>query len=188
VARSYYDVLGVLPTADAEEIRRAYVLLARDAHPDRYIDASSDTRADAERRMRELNAAWHVLGDARRRRRYDLERNPERQFVTRNDGTMPSSPDVMEEIDGTARIIRGLPWMILVVIMFAIFVFTAYAVTGGGADHGCVTVTGNDAAPVDCASPGARQVVVTVDVTQTCPNGTERLQPTRGNIAYCLQV
>jgi hypothetical protein len=136
--------------------------------------------------MRELNAAWHVLGDARRRRRYDLERQPERQFVTRTDGTMPA--DVLEEVDGTARLIRGLPWMILVVILFAIFVFTAYAVTGESADMGCVSVSGTDVAKADCNAPGARHVVVTVDVSQACPKPTERLQPTRGNIAYCLEV
>jgi hypothetical protein len=188
VARSHYDVLGVVPSADAEEIRRAYVLLARDAHPDRYIDASGEVRADAERRMREINAAWHVLGDARRRRRYDAERSPERQFLTNTDGTMRTDPEVLDEVDSTARLIRGLPWLLLVVIMFAIFVFTAYAVTGDAGDRGCVSVNGTSAAPADCGSPGARRVVTTVDVTRTCPSGTERLQPDRGNVAYCLEV
>lgn len=186
MARSYYDVLGVLPTADVEEIRRAYVLLARDVHPDRFIDAASEQRADSERRMREINAAWHVLGDARRRRRYDLERAPERQFITRDDGTMP--PEVLEEVDTTARLIRGLPWMLLVIIMFAIFVFTAYAVTSDTNVSECVTVEGTEVVDADCGSPGARRVIRTVDPSQPCPAATERLQPATGALAYCLEV
>jgi len=68
-----YDVLGVTPTADAEELRRAYLSRARESHPDRYVDAPPADRGDAERRMRDVNEAWRVLGNPRRRRRYDLE-------------------------------------------------------------------------------------------------------------------
>ena len=53
-----------MPTATTAEIRAAYVALARRFHPD--IDGGS---AD---RMRELNDAWAVLSDSRKRRAYDL--------------------------------------------------------------------------------------------------------------------
>ena len=89
VARTLYDVLGVPPTADAEELRRAYLSRARESHPDRYVDAPPADRGDAERRMRDVNEAWRVLGNPRRRRRYDLELMPAERFVTRTDGTMP---------------------------------------------------------------------------------------------------
>lgn len=68
---THYDVLGVRRGASATEIRRAYLRLARDHHPDRHAGSSADARAAAERRMREVNAAWRELGDPVRRQRYD---------------------------------------------------------------------------------------------------------------------
>jgi hypothetical protein len=188
VARSHYEILGVSPTASTDDIRRAYVQRAREAHPDRHIDAGAVEREAAAKSMREINEAWRVLGDERRRRHYDLERVPDDRFVTRSDGTMP--PEVVyDEIDPTTRLIRGLPWMILVAVLFAIFVFTAYAATGGGGATGsCVTTDGTTITKVQCDAPGARHVVTTVDASQPCPSATERLQPSTGALAYCLKV
>jgi curved DNA-binding protein CbpA len=62
--RTHYDVLGVPATATAEEVRAAYRQAARDHHP----DAGGDPR-----RMRDLNAAWHVLRDPGRRAAYDRQ-------------------------------------------------------------------------------------------------------------------
>jgi hypothetical protein len=64
VARTHYEVLGVDIAASPEELRSAYRLAARDHHP----DAGGDPV-----RMRDLNAAWHVLGDPVRRAAYDRE-------------------------------------------------------------------------------------------------------------------
>lgn len=68
---THYEVLGVAPTAPAEDIRRAYLRLAREHHPDRHGAATSGRAAAAEERMRAVNAAWAVLGDADRRSDYD---------------------------------------------------------------------------------------------------------------------
>jgi hypothetical protein len=200
VVRSHYEVLGVSPGASGDDVRRAYLDRAREVHPDRHIDADSVQRADAERSMREVNEAWNVLGNPRRRRRYDLERAPATLFVSRSDGTMPHDyvPDgaVLEEIDGTTRIIRGLPWLILVFVMFVIFVFTAYAATGGDKAKPvpsnnlgrCVVAAGPAVAPSPCDTPGARLVIAEVDTNQQCPLGSERLQPATGTTVYCLEV
>jgi hypothetical protein len=199
VAQSHYEVLGISPAADHADIRRAYLERAREAHPDRHIDAGTADRAIAERRMQEVNEAWRVLGNQRRRRRYDLERAPQKMFVSRTDGTMPADSLRAfedEEIDTTTRLIRGLPWMILVFVLFAIFVFTAYATSGGSIGNPspsspgqCVAVTDGPAVtPVACGSPGARIVVGEVDTTQQCPLGSERLQPAVGSRVYCLEV
>jgi hypothetical protein len=59
---SHYEVLGVDVTATAAELRAAYRRAALDHHP----DAGGD-----DRRMRDLNAAWQVLGDPVRRAAYD---------------------------------------------------------------------------------------------------------------------
>jgi molecular chaperone DnaJ len=59
-----YAVLGVSPAATTAEIKAAYRTLVKRHHPDAGGD---DTRIVA------LNAAWEVLGDGERRRRYDAQ-------------------------------------------------------------------------------------------------------------------
>lgn len=70
----HYDVLGVSTTATAEEIRAAYLALARRHHPDRLGDASPADRAQSAARMARINEAWSVLSDPTRRRVYDVGR------------------------------------------------------------------------------------------------------------------
>jgi len=69
--QSYYDVLGVEPTASREEIRHAYREAARVLHPDghgRFPAAGAEERT---RRLVAVTDAWRVLGDEDRRRLYD---------------------------------------------------------------------------------------------------------------------
>jgi curved DNA-binding protein len=65
VARDYYQVLGVPPTASAEELQQAYRRLARRHHPDVNKDPG------AEDRFKEVNEAYQVLSDPDTRARYD---------------------------------------------------------------------------------------------------------------------
>lgn len=67
----HYRVLGVQATASAAEVRKAYLQHARRHHPDRHQASPPAVRAEHDRAMREVNAAWAVLGDVQRRRRYD---------------------------------------------------------------------------------------------------------------------
>ncbi|HEY7107281.1 MAG TPA: J domain-containing protein [Acidimicrobiia bacterium] len=64
--KTYYEQLGVAPTASAADIRAAYRTLARTLHPDR-------ARGQASSRMASINEAWRVLGDPTRRAAYDDE-------------------------------------------------------------------------------------------------------------------
>jgi hypothetical protein len=68
---SPYEVLGVPVGASVEEIRRAYLLLARRHHPDFHAGESSTALAAAGRQMQELNEAWAALSDPAVRRRYE---------------------------------------------------------------------------------------------------------------------
>jgi hypothetical protein len=68
---THYDALGVEPDALESEIRRAYLRLAREYHPDRHGTDRPAVREQAERRMRDVNAAWAELGDPGRRVEYD---------------------------------------------------------------------------------------------------------------------
>jgi len=63
----YYGVLGVRRDAPAEEIKRIYRELAPRYHP----DLNGGDRG-SEERLKEINQAYHVLGNEERRRRYDL--------------------------------------------------------------------------------------------------------------------
>jgi hypothetical protein len=64
----YYTLLGVSREASQEEISRAYRQKARQFHP----DLQPPERAEwAGERMKELNAAYEVLGDTARRSEYD---------------------------------------------------------------------------------------------------------------------
>src|SRR4029077_479789 len=61
-----YAVLGVGRDASDDDIKRAYRRLARELHPDVNADP------EAERRFKEVTAAYQTLSDPARRRQYDL--------------------------------------------------------------------------------------------------------------------
>ena len=64
--RDPYEVLGCSRRDGDEDIKRAYRKLAKDLHPDR-----NRGDAAAERRFKEVGAAYAVLGDPERRARFD---------------------------------------------------------------------------------------------------------------------
>jgi len=68
----YYELLGVSQGASSAEIRKAYAVLARERHPDRYTDPKEKERAHAF--FSELTAAFNTLMNEGSRRQYDAER------------------------------------------------------------------------------------------------------------------
>jgi hypothetical protein len=67
----YYKILQVDPLAEEEVVEAAYRRLARKYHPDVYAGP------DASERMRELNLAYSIIGNAARRLAYDSARQRE---------------------------------------------------------------------------------------------------------------
>jgi curved DNA-binding protein CbpA len=67
----FYDVLAVPRTAKADEIKQAYLRLARDRHPDRFQDRVEKERA--QEFFKELTEAFNTLRDEGKRRAYDAQ-------------------------------------------------------------------------------------------------------------------
>lgn len=67
--KDYYRILGVSENAAEEEIKSAYRKLAKEYHPDAHPGDKN-----CEEMFREVNEAYDVLGDARKRKIYDGER------------------------------------------------------------------------------------------------------------------
>jgi curved DNA-binding protein CbpA len=65
----YYKILSVGKTATADEVKKAYLKLARDNHPDRFRDP--EERALADRQFQLITEAYNQLRDDRLRREYD---------------------------------------------------------------------------------------------------------------------
>ena len=68
---THYTVLGIPEGATQDEIKRAYRELIRQVHPDHVPNASPYWKRAAEEKSKELNEAYHVLIDPKRRRSYD---------------------------------------------------------------------------------------------------------------------
>ena len=82
----HYRVLGVEPDTGTEEIRRAYLQMARRLHPDFHSDADAATRASLQRKMQQVNESWAVLSDPELRFVYDQQRRREEEARDRSTG------------------------------------------------------------------------------------------------------
>lgn len=100
MAKDYYATLGVRQDASAEELKRAYRRLAREYHPDVNPDP------EAQEKFKEINTAYEVLSDPKKREVVDLGGDP---FAPNGGG--PGGPgggpfvgfqDIMDAFFGTA--------------------------------------------------------------------------------------
>jgi DnaJ domain len=163
--------MGVSQGAPSREIREAYLRLARTLHPDRYADGSPGEKRLAERRMREVNAAWEVLGRPDSRRSYDAElslgsrraaapRPRPSTSPTRPAPTRPAMVDDDDEDDDVvlsplaAFLLRRGPIIVLLFIALGLFVGTALADKRPREPGRSTTPTVVCANPAACAGGG----------------------------------
>ncbi|KAG5892250.1 hypothetical protein JTB14_014620 [Gonioctena quinquepunctata] len=64
--RDFYKILGVSKSATLHEIKKAYRRLAKELHPDKNKDDS-----DGSQKFQDLGAAYEVLSDEEKRKKYD---------------------------------------------------------------------------------------------------------------------
>jgi curved DNA-binding protein CbpA len=144
---THYDVLGVTPSASADQIRRAHRELVKKYHPDRLRNASASEIDWAEKKFQEIQEAYEMLSehrgeyDRRLRTEAAASANPEPQASekrarpsrdsTASRGPVPSSS--MEQRSGSpfkvngrfrlrpvekAMIVSACPFVLLLVIWF----------------------------------------------------------------------
>jgi hypothetical protein len=214
--------LGVRSDASHDDIKRAYLDLALKHHPDRQAEAGDAAGRDAAFRMQEINAAWEVLRSPGRRAAYDSElrgvrpvwesgarsRSPRTAPVRMGGdarGTSAPSPPGFEVAAPVAPFLRFGPIIVVLVILGAILVFTAYATSQDSNDEGGVEVAtgapfpdgscvqlasvGGRVVPqkvTNCGSRGAFEVVETVDLGRPCPGGTEGFDFASEKMRLCL--
>jgi len=65
----YYKILGIAKTATVGEIKKAYLQMARENHPDRFKDPAE--RHGADRRFQQITEAFNQLRDEKSRQEYD---------------------------------------------------------------------------------------------------------------------
>ncbi|CAN5571264.1 hypothetical protein BH20ACT2_BH20ACT2_03440 [soil metagenome] len=144
--------------------------------------------------MQTLNEAFRVLRDPGRRRAYDRSvavaapRATASATPARAAAPASNSHGEVADAGGGPRpvaVIRGLPWVLVLAVLAAIFVFTAYAGTDGAREAtdqqarpvsdlmaACVSVGAGDAVrEVPCEGPNDGQVVAVVSAGAGCGPG-----------------
>jgi hypothetical protein len=211
---THYEVLGVPTDADTETIRRAYLAVAKASHPDRRQQDDPARRAEGERRIRAANTAWNVLRDADRREAYDLSlagparAEPAARAATAAPrpsgvvGARPAPPSGFVVAAEHASAWRYVPLAVVLVVLLAVLVVTAYANAGDGTPSDtvvrapvpqvgdCVLVAALSQGRVPVASPcgneGAYKVASITDTPRPCPPGSQALALSDQKTTLCL--
>lgn len=111
-----YDVLGVSPQADQASMRAAYLRLMRANHPDR-----RPGDLEAAERARQINAAWYVLGNPRRRAMHDRARGGAQGLVAADVQTLRAAAAAQRAYAATGRHFRRAVHLAAVKVAAVVF-------------------------------------------------------------------
>lgn len=98
MSNSLYETLGIAKSASSDEIKKAYRRLARKYHPD------INKEKGAEEKFKEINAAYEILSDSKKRAQYDM--HGDRMFGGQNFHDFASSQG-SADLDDIIRNIFG---------------------------------------------------------------------------------
>jgi len=109
--KDYYRILGVGRDASAGEIKKAFRQLAMRCHPDR----NPENAEEAAEKFKEVNEAYEVLGDEKRRWQYDsftrLSGYPRRTMamedIFNKDMGSDSILEMLQRLAGLGFVVRG---------------------------------------------------------------------------------
>lgn len=205
------------PDAGPDEVRRAYLALAREHHPDTAAGLTPDERAAADVRMREINAAWQVLRNPRARAAYDARLRSGRPVGSGSGATTPApqrrpastarpatAPGSSSVPPPPRSLLRFGPIALVVVVLLAVVVFTAYANKQTNVDPApssptsgpryevgrCVRVTASESGllPIEvaCGITAAYRIAATTDLGRPCPPDTTPLAVPADKVTLCL--
>ena len=71
--KDYYEILGIAPDANADQIKEAYIYKVNIFHPDRLAAMPERIRRKAEEDLKKVNVAYEVLSKPERRHQYDIK-------------------------------------------------------------------------------------------------------------------
>ena len=69
-SNSFYNILEVAETASQEDIKKSYRRLSMLHHPDK-----NGNSQESKEKIQKINEAYEVLGDAERKKEYDMTQN-----------------------------------------------------------------------------------------------------------------
>lgn len=69
--KDYYKILGVDKNSSENDIKKAYRKLATKYHPDKFENADTKQKTEAENKFKEINEAYNVLSNNKEKEKYD---------------------------------------------------------------------------------------------------------------------
>jgi len=80
--KDYYKILGVDKTANENDIKKSYRKLALKYHPDKHKADSEKEKTESDAMFKDINEAYSVLSDKKKREMFDNGIDPEGQDFT----------------------------------------------------------------------------------------------------------
>jgi hypothetical protein len=184
--QNYYAVLGVTPTASAEQLRAAYREKVRIIHPDSAVAASPT----ASLQMAEVVWAWSTLSNPDLRRAYDAELFDTELFDAKSEAedSFPPTPIVR------GRFPKGLIGSILAIGVVGVLVLDVLSgpvvptkPDGLLQSGSCVVVDTNKlAVEVGCEVDHYGVVRQLIGFDMTCPSDTQAIRDRQGMGQACV--
>jgi len=103
-SNSFYNTLDVPETASADEIKKAYRKLSMLYHPDKNGNSQESTE-----KFQKISEAYEVLGDAEKKKEYDLtQNNPFFKMMSQGNMNMSGGANPVDELFAS---LFGMPFM-----------------------------------------------------------------------------